>query len=80
MTKAEALIIESIAALPDAERQRLVKLLIEMNLDGPSVFATLSPEQRHHIQQGIAQAERGEFSSVDEFYAELEQQFRARAR
>jgi hypothetical protein len=76
MTKAEARILESIAALPDAERQRLVKFLIEMNLDRPSIFATMSPEQREHIQEGITQAERGEFSSIDEFYAELEQQFR----
>jgi predicted transcriptional regulator len=71
MTKAEAQILESIAALPEAERRRLVKFLIETNMDRPSFISSMTPEQRQGLQEGIEQAERGEYSPAAEVFARL---------
>lgn len=77
MTKAEAQILESIAALPEADRRRLVKHLIATNMDRPSFIGTMTPEQRRHLQEGIDQADRGEFSPAPEVYARLKRKFQA---
>ena len=65
MTKTQAQILESIAALPEPDRRALVEHLVEANLGGPSFFDQMTPEQRAHLEQGIAQANRGEFTSAD---------------
>lgn len=71
MTKAEAQILESIAALPEAERRSLVKFLIETNMDRPSFVASMTPEQRQRLQESIEQAERGEYSPAAEVFERL---------
>jgi hypothetical protein len=77
MTRAEAQILESIAALPEAERRSLVKFLIETNMDRPSFVSSMTPEQLQRLQEGIQQAERGEYSPAAEVYARLKQRLQS---
>ena len=71
MTRNQAQILESIAALPETERRELVRHLVEANLAAPSFLERMSPEQRAHLNQAIAEAERGEFVEADEVFDRL---------
>jgi uncharacterized membrane protein len=71
MTKVEADIIESIAALPEQDRRRLVQYLIETNLDGPSFQSSMTPDQKRGLQQGLDQANRQEVRLSSEVHADI---------
>ena len=60
MTKTQAQIIEMIARLPLAERREVVEHIQESKLLDESFYETMTPEQRAHRDEGIAQADRGE--------------------
>ncbi|MBA4173525.1 MAG: hypothetical protein C0511_12975 [Hyphomicrobium sp.] len=77
MTKSEAHILECIAALPEADRRRLVKHLIDTNSDQKSIFETLTDEQRAHLREGIEQAERGETVDAEDVFVRLKQRIRS---
>jgi predicted transcriptional regulator len=71
MTKSQACILESIAALPEAERRELIEHLVATNMGAPSFYERMTPEQRAHLAEGIAQADRGEGRPAEEVYADL---------
>ena len=73
MTRTQGQILESIAALPEDERRSLVKYLIEANMDKPSFVSSMTPEQRQRLQEGIEQAESGEYSPAAEVFERLKQ-------
>lgn len=68
MTRTQAEILESIAALPDRDRRELVEHLVQSNLGGESFLKRMTAEQRAELLEGIAQADRGEVSPVDEVF------------
>jgi predicted transcriptional regulator len=72
MTKTQAEILARIAELPEAERRALVEHLVAMNFGGPSFYDHMTPAQRAHLAEGLAQADRGEGRSAEEVYADLE--------
>jgi hypothetical protein len=75
MTKTQASILESIAALPDNERRELVEHLVAANLGAPSFYERMTPEQRAHLAEGIAEADRGEGRPAGDVYADLARRF-----
>jgi hypothetical protein len=75
MTKTQTENIESIAAQPEAERSHLVEHLVATNLGAPSVYERMTPEERAHLAESIAEADRGEGRPADEVYAELTRRF-----
>jgi hypothetical protein len=79
VTKARAEIIESVAALFGAERRALVEHLVATNLGAPSFYERMTPEERAHLDEGIAQADRGEGRPAEDVYAELAQRLGLRA-
>lgn len=60
MTKIQAQIIEMIARLPLAERREVVEHIQEAKLLDETFYESMTPEQRAHLDEGIAQADRGE--------------------
>lgn len=72
MTKAQADILASIAALPEAERRALVEHLVATNLGAPSFYEGMTPAERAHLAEGLAQADRGEGRPAEEVYADLD--------
>ena len=68
MTKTQAQILESIAALSEPDRQALVEHLVETHLGAPSFYRRMTPEQLSHLDQGIAEADRGEFSPAEDVF------------
>jgi predicted transcriptional regulator len=68
MTKTQAQILESIAALPDSDRRALVEHLVAAHLGESSFFDRMTPEQRTRLDQGIAEAERGEFAPAESVF------------
>ena len=60
MTKTQEQILELIAKLPLSERREVVEHIHEARLLDDSFFDSLSPEQREHLDEGLAQADRGE--------------------
>jgi predicted transcriptional regulator len=75
MTKTQASILESIAALPEAERRELIEHLVASNMGASSFYERMTPQQRAHLAEGIAQAERGDGKPAEEVYAELARRF-----
>ena len=64
MTKTQEQILELIAKLPLAERREVVEHIREARLLDESFFDSMSTEQREHLDEGIAQADRGEGESA----------------
>jgi len=62
MTKTQAHIVELIAQLPLAERRELFEHVQETGLLDESFYSRMTPEQRAQLDDGIAQADRGESS------------------
>lgn len=60
MTKTQAQILELIAKLPLSERREVVDHIRETHLLDDSFYDSMSPEQRAHLDEGLAQADRGE--------------------
>ncbi|MGH6815286.1 MAG: hypothetical protein ACREC6_06260 [Hyphomicrobiaceae bacterium] len=71
MTKTQIRIVESIAALPEAERRALVEHLVATHLGETGFYERMTPEQMTHLAEGIAQADRGEGRPAEEVYANL---------
>ena len=60
MTKTQAQIVELIAQLPLAERRELIEHVQATGLLEESFYSGMTPEQRAQLEDGIAQAEKGE--------------------
>ncbi len=60
MTKTQEQILELIAKLPLSERREVVDHIHEARLLDDSFYDSMSPDQREHLDEGIAEAERGE--------------------
>jgi hypothetical protein len=80
MIKSKAEILQSIAALPDEERQELVEHLIATRMDGPGVLDRLAERDRADLSEGIAQADRGQVISSDELKDRMARRFGFAAR
>jgi predicted transcriptional regulator len=75
MTKTQAHIVELIAQLPFAERRELFEHVQETGLLDGSFYSRMSPEQRAQLDDGIAQADRGEVVDGDEAFNRLASRF-----
>jgi hypothetical protein len=60
MTKTQAQILELIAKLPLSERREVVDHIRETHLLDDSFYDSMSSEQREHLDEGSAQADRSE--------------------
>jgi hypothetical protein len=60
MTKTQAHILELIAQLPLAERREIVAHIQDTRMLEDRFYDRLTPEQRARLNEGIAQADRGE--------------------
>lgn len=60
MTRTQEQILELIAKLPLSERREVVAHIHEARLLDDSFYDSMSPDQREHLDEGIAEAERGE--------------------
>lgn len=75
MTKSQAQIVELIAQLPLSERRELIEHVRESGLLEDSFYAGMSREQRIQLDEGIAQADRGEVVDADEAMGRLAKRF-----
>ena len=76
MTKTQAQIVELIAQLPLAERRELFEHVQETGLLDESLYSGLTPEQRAQLEEGIAQAEKGEVVDGNEAFDRLATRFK----
>ena len=60
MTKTQEQIVEFIGQLSLAERRELFEHVQQTGLLDESFYARMTPEQRTQLNEGIAQADRGE--------------------
>ena len=65
MTRTQAQILESIAALPERDRRELVEHLLQSDLGRRSYLERMTREQRDELLEGIDQAQRGEYSPIE---------------
>jgi hypothetical protein len=70
MTKTQAQIIELFWTLNRAEQREIAEQLFETAIAGP-FYGHLTPEQRRQLEEGIAQAERGDVIPADEAFERL---------
>ncbi len=75
MTKSQAQIVELIAQLSLAERRELIEHVRETGLLEESFYSRMTPEQRAQLDEGIAQADRGEVVDGDEAFNRLASRF-----
>jgi hypothetical protein len=75
MTKSQAQILESIAALPEDERRALVGHLVSAHFDRPSFLKSMTPEQRARLDASIAEADRGELIDAATVWDRLKVKF-----
>lgn len=75
MTRTQAQIVELIAQLPLAERRELVEHVQESGLLDDSFHSRMPPEQRAQLDEGIAQADRGEVVDGNEVFKRLASRF-----
>jgi predicted transcriptional regulator len=75
MTRTQAQIVELIAQLPLAERRELIEHVQASGLLGDSFYSRMTPEQRAQLDNGIAQADRGEVVDGDETFKRLASRF-----
>ncbi len=75
MTKTQAQIVELIAQLPLAERREFFEHVQGTGLLEESFFSRMTPEQRAQLEEGIAQADRGEVVDGNEAFNRLASRF-----
>jgi predicted transcriptional regulator len=75
VTKTQVHIVELIAQLSLAERRELFEHVQETGLLDGSFYSRMSPEQRAQLDDGIAQADRGEVVDGDEAFNRLASRF-----
>ena len=75
MTKTQVQIAELIAQLPLAERRELIEHVQETGLLEESFYSRMTPEQRAQLEEGIAQAERGDVVDGNEAFRRLAARF-----
>ena len=78
IAKAQAQIVESIAQLSLAERRELFEHVQEAGLLEDSIYSRMTPEQHAQLDEGIAQADRGEVVDGDEVFNRLASRFNFR--
>jgi predicted transcriptional regulator len=78
MTKAQAQIVELIAQLPLSERRELIAHVQQVGLLGESFYSRMTPEQRAQLEEGIAQADRGEVVDGQEAFDRLAARFNSK--
>jgi hypothetical protein len=74
MTETRQRILELFETLAPAERRELVEQLAERSEEGAG-FGRLTPEQIAKLDEGIAQAERGDTVPAEEAFDRLAQRF-----
>jgi hypothetical protein len=75
MTRKQAQIVELIAQLPLTERRELIEHVQESGLLDDSFYSRMTPGQRAQLDEGIAQADRGEVVDGDETFRRLASRF-----
>jgi hypothetical protein len=75
MTKTQARIVELVAQLSPAERRELIEHMREAGLLDGSFYGRMTPEQRAQLDDGIAQADRGEVVDGRETFDRLAARF-----
>jgi predicted transcriptional regulator len=65
MTKLMQEAMEKLSQLPEGRQNELAEMLIDVAASDLSPYQ-LSPEERAAVQEGIAQADRGEFATDEE--------------
>lgn len=75
MTRTQAQIVELIAQLSLAERRELFEHVQESGLLDESFYSRMTPEQRSQLNEGIAQADRGQVVDGDEAFNRLASRF-----
>ena len=71
MTKTQAEIVELIARLPLAERRELIEHVQESGLLDDTFYSRMTPGQRAQLEEGVAQANRGEVVDGNEAFNRL---------
>jgi hypothetical protein len=74
MTKVQVQIIELFKTLDPAEQREVAEQLYERTIAG-SFYDRMTPEQRAELDEGIAQAERGQVLPAEEVFDRLAKQF-----
>jgi predicted transcriptional regulator len=74
MNKAQAQIIELFKTLEPAEQREVAEQLYERTMAG-SFFDRMTPEQRAELDEGIAQAERGQVLPAEEIFDRIAKRF-----
>ena len=75
MTRTQAQIVELIARLSLAERRELFEHVQQTGLLEQTFYSGMTPEQRAQLDEGIAQADRGEVVGGDEVFKSLAARF-----
>jgi len=74
MTKTQAKIIELFKTLDQAEQREVAQQLYERAVVG-SFYDRMTPQQRADLDEGIAQAERGQVRPSEEVFDRLAKRF-----
>lgn len=74
MTKTQAQIIELFKTLDPTEQREIAEQLLETTVVG-SFYDRMTPEQRAELDEGIAQAERGQVLPAEEVFDRLARRF-----
>jgi predicted transcriptional regulator len=74
MTNTQAQIIESFKTLDPAGQREVAEQLYERSVVG-SFYDRMTPEQRAELDEGIAQAERGQVRPAEEVFERLAKRF-----
>jgi predicted transcriptional regulator len=74
MTKTQAQIIELFQTLDTAEQREIAEQLYERSIAG-SFYDRMTPHQRAELDEGIAQAERGQVLPAEEVFDRLAKRF-----
>jgi predicted transcriptional regulator len=74
MTRTQAQIIELFKTLDHAEQREIAEQLYETAIGG-SHYDRMSPEQRAELDEGIAQAERGQVVPAEEVFDRLAKRY-----
>jgi len=74
MTKTQAQIIELFKTLDPAEQREIAEQLYETAVVG-SFYDRMTPQQRAELDEGIAQAERGQVLPAEEVFDRLAKRF-----
>lgn len=80
MTKTQAQIVELIAQLPLAERREFIEHVHATGLHDDSFYSQMTHEQRAQLDEGIAQADRGEVVDADAAFSRLAARFNFKRR